>query len=299
MKLADIQIRDPFVLPLKESGLYYLFGTTDIDAWKGSEGFNCYHSRDLENWEGPLPAFRPPPDFWSKSQYWAPEVHAHDGRYFMLATFNPEQGYRGTQVLVSEKPEGPYVPWSDRAVTPPNWQCLDGTLHIDAQGQPWMIFCHEWCQVRNGTICAVRLSSDLKKAVGQPVHLFSATNAPWVRCLTHKENAEWLPAHGRFPAYVTDGPFLHRTADGTLLMLWSSFSTKGYAMGIARSESGTVQGPWTQEPAPIWKEDGGHGMIFRAFDGRLFLTLHQPNNSPHERAVFKELVEQDGSIRLK
>ncbi len=67
---------------------------------------------------------------------------------------------------------------------------------------------------------------------------------------------------------MTDGPFLHRTASGALLMLWSSFSTKGYAMGIARSESGTVVGPWIQEKKPIWKEDGGHGMIFRAFDGK-------------------------------
>jgi len=131
------------------------------------------------------------------------------------------------------------------------------------------------------------------------VHLFSASDAPWVRCLTDKENAEWLPVHGRFPAYVTDGPFLHRTADDSLLMLWSSFTTKGYAMGIAHSESGTILGPWIQEPAPIWKEDGGHGMIFRAFDSRLFLTLHQPNETPLERAAFFELQEKDGSISLE
>jgi beta-xylosidase len=217
----------------------------------------------------------------------------------MLATFNPRRGYRGTQVLASKQPEGPYLPWSDRAVTPPHWQCLDGTLHFDHSGAPWIVFCHEWCQIRNGSICARRLSADLRRAEGQAIHLFSATDAPWVRPLTDKENGEWLPAHGRFPAYVTDGPYLHRKPNGDLLLLWSSFGAKGYAMGLARSETGTIQGPWKQEARPIWKEDGGHGMIFRAFDNRLILTLHRPNQTPHERAVFHELTEHGKSIRLK
>jgi arabinan endo-1,5-alpha-L-arabinosidase len=299
MKLSEIQIRDPFVLPIADRSTYYLFGTTDADPYTGGVGFDCYSSSDLIEWEGPTRAFRRPPGFWAKLQFWAPEVYAHKGRYFMLATFNPGKGYRGTQVLAANRPEGPYKPWSDGPVTPRHWQCLDGTLHIDASGQPWLVFCHEWCQIRNGSICAVRLSADLRRAEGQPIHLFNATDASWVRCLTDKENSEWLPPRWHFPAYVTDGPFLHRTASGALLMLWSSFSTKGYAMGIARSESGTVEGPWIQEKKPIWKEDGGHGMIFRAFDGRLFLTLHQPNNAPHERAAFYELEEHADSIRLK
>jgi arabinan endo-1,5-alpha-L-arabinosidase len=299
MTLSEIAIRDPFVLPLKARGEYFLFGTASVEPWKVGEGFDCYRSCDLVEWDGPIPAFRPPPKFWSKSQFWAPEVHAYKGRYYMFATFNPGAGYRGTQVLVATRPEGPYRPWSDKAVTPRHWQCLDGTLHLGAKGEPWIVFCHEWCQIRNGAIAAQRLTSNLKRAIGTPVHLFSASDAPWVRCLTDRENAEWLPSHGKFPAYVTDGPFLHRTKSGALLMLWSSFSTRGYAMGVARSESGTIHGPWLQEPKPMWKEDGGHGMLFRAFDGRLFLTLHQPNDSPSERATFHELAERGGRLRLK
>ena len=297
MKLSDIPIRDPFVLPVKETRTYYLFGTTGPDPWKGNAGFDCYHSRDLVEWQGSIPAFRPPPDFWAESQFWAPEVHPYHGHYYMFATFNPPKGYRGTQVLAADKPEGPFTPWSDKAVTPKHWQCLDGTLHVDTDGDPWIVFCHEWSQIRNGAVVAQQLSADLKQAIGTPIFLFNATDAPWVRALTDKECAEWPT--GPFPAYVTDGPFLHRTGSGSLLMLWSSFGSKGYAMGIARSESGAIQGPWVQETAPIWKEDGGHGMIFRAFDGRLFITLHQPNTTPQERAVLRELSEQDGTIQLK
>jgi len=69
-------------------------------------------------------------------------------------------------------------------------------------------------------------------------------------------------------------------------------------MGIAHSVTGAVDGPWTHEPEPLWAEDGGHGMLFRAFDGRLLLTLHQPNDTPNERAIFRDVTEQGDSIMV-
>ena len=105
-----------------------------------------------------------------------------------------------------------------------------------------------------------------------------------------------MPA-GRHP-YVTDGPFLHRAADGRLLMLWSSFGDSGYALGVATSESGRVRGPWRQAEHALFPEDGGHGMVFRALDGTLYLTVHQPNDTPNERARLIPLRETaDGLAR--
>ena len=88
------------------------------------------------------------------------------------------------------------------------------------------------------------------------------------------------------PMWVTDGPFLHRRADGALAMLWSSFGEKGYVQALATSDNGELSGTWTPSPAPLFDEDGGHGMLFRAFDGRLLLALHSPNETPRERPVF-------------
>lgn len=288
---ADIQIRDPFVLPIEESGLYYLYGSTDKDIWKGkATGFDVYRSKDLENWEGPFPAFRPPADFWSDTNYWAPEVHIYKGRYYMFATFKAEGVCRGTQILVADDPLGPFVPHSDGPVTPRDWECLDGTLYVDKEGKPWMIFCHEWVQIKDGTICAIQLADDLSKAVGDPIKLFAASEAPWVDQLES-------PRHG--PGYVTDGPFMYHSSDGKLYMLWSSFRGGRYAQGLAASESGDVLGPWEQLPEPLYESDGGHGMIFKTFDGRIMLSLHSPNDTPNERAVFIELEEVDGVLRKK
>jgi len=294
-RTSQIQIRDPFVLLEEKSGWYYLFGTTDPDCWKGpGVGFDCYRGRDLEEWEGPFAAFRPPEGFWATTSFWAPEAHRFGGRYYLFASFKAPHHYRGTQILVADRPEGPYEPVSDGPVTPPDWECLDGTLHVDEAGRPWIVFCHEWVQTHNGGMYALRLSSDLSTPDSRPVFLFSASEAAWVMHPGWPETA----ARIRFPCYVTDGPFLHRLRDGGLVMLWSSIGTEGYAMGIAHSASGTVEGPWLQEEQPIWGKDGGHGMVFRSFDGRLSMTLHTPNQTPNERALFVPVEERDGSLRV-
>ena len=81
-------------------------------------------------------------------------------------------------------------------------------------------------------------------------------------------------------------------------MLWSSFSDTGYAMGIATSVSGILAGPWRQAEQPLIGKDAGHGMIFRTFDGRLMIAAHTPNETPHERPVFLEVVEKGGTLAL-
>ncbi|MFJ9390779.1 glycoside hydrolase family 43 protein [Nocardioides sp. NPDC101246] len=289
MRLSEIQIRDPYLVRDPASGDWLLFGSTDPNIWEGPGiGFDTYRSADLQEWSGPHPAFRPPADFWSDGQFWAPEVHRNQEGWFMFATFTGPDGRRGTQVLNAEAPEGPYRPWSDGPVTPRVWQCLDGTLFVDDDGDPWIVFCHEWIQIGDGAVYAQRMSADLKCATGTPVHLFDASSAAW---------AEPMPG-GPVPAYVTDGPFLHRLADGGLVMLWSSIGRQGYAMGVARSTTGRVTGPWTQEPEPLWPADGGHGMIARLDEGELVLTLHQPNDTPNERTVLRRLIETNGTIAI-
>lgn len=293
LRLDEIQIRDPFLLPLPEEDVHYLFGSTDADIWNPpATGFDCYRSTDLTVWEGPIPAFRPPAGFWSDRNFWAPEVHRYRERFFMFATFKADGVARGTQILVADEPAGPYRPWSDGPVTPRDWECLDGTLHVDDDGSPWIVYCHEWVQVGDGEVVAQRLSEDLRGTADDPVLLFHASEAAWARPLQHR----LLPPGVN--GYVTDGPFLHRLASGALLMLWSSHGEAGYAMGVARSASDGVLGPWEQQPEPIWARDGGHGMIARTLHGDLLLTLHQPNRTPDERPVLRRLIETDDGVRL-
>ena len=82
-------------------------------------------------------------------------------------------------------------------------------------------------------------------------------------------------------------------------MLWSSFvKGTGYAQSYAISESGTLQGPWKQEEIPFYTKDGGHGMLFKTFEGKLKLVMHQPNGDPYERPRIFDITETEDGIKF-
>jgi beta-xylosidase len=278
MKKNEIALRDPFILPFE--GYYYMTGTRAATCWGEADGFDGYVSQDLDNWDGPFEIFHRPDGFAPDRNYWAPEIHLWKGSFYLFATFgNSRLGNRkGTMILKSDAPLGPYHVHSDGWITPKDWNCLDGTFYVSKDGNPYMVFSHEWVDIGDGEIMAMRLSEDLTHAVGQPRKLFAASMAkPWVRSI---KNRQW-----NGPIYVTDGPFLYRKNDKELLLLWASFGENGYAEAIARSDSGEITGNWSIDPIPLFADNGGHGMIFRTFEGKEYLVLHRPNETPEERPV--------------
>lgn len=285
LKSSEIHIRDPFIVPVPEEGKYYLYGTTDYYFWGGRGiGFDTFISGNLNEWDGPFPVFRREPGFWGDRNFWAAEVHRYGNRYYMFASFKAEGVCRATQIFVSDSPKGAFRLHSDGPVTPGGWESIDGTLFVDEIGDPWMLFIHEWVQIHDGEVCAIRLTSDLTKPVGEPILFFHGSDAPWVKRGPDQKD------------FVTDGPFLYRAENGTLLMLWSSFGEEGYAIGIARSTSGKVTGPWVHDTEPLYSKDGGHGMLFRTFDGSLMLTFHSPNKTPEERLVILPIQDNNSCL---
>lgn len=290
--IRDVHISDPFILADDKTGLYYTYVQfVDVNLFpelKQDEAcFYVLKSKDLINWSVPKVCFEKK-TFWADKDYWAPEVHMWKGRYYLISSFRAEGKLRGCQALVSDSPEGPFTPVGDKPITPEGWQCLDGTLFVDDEGQPWLVFCHEWMQVYDGQVCAVKLSDDLSKMISEPEILFRASDAPW------RGNAT---ADG---GLVTDGPFLYRLPGGTLIMLWSSFSERGgYTVGYCRSASGTIHGPWIQEEIPLFALDGGHAMLFRSFGGELMMSLHCPNIHEKKRILLFEMDDSDNKLSIK
>jgi hypothetical protein len=164
---------------------------------------------------------------------WAPEVHEYKGKFYLFATLHNNDALlsappdvwrtnhlRGSIVAGSDSPEGPFQVLKKTGPHPPtNFMTLDGTLYVDPAGQPWMVYAHEWIQVIDGTMEAIRLKDDLSDSIGDPMHLFKASDAPWI-------NAERKPSV-RQNQYVTDGPQLYRTKTGKLVMLWASYKSRG------------------------------------------------------------------------
>lgn len=267
--LDSIYMSDPFVLADKATKTYYMTGTGGL-MWK---------SKDLATWSGPYRVTETDPEGWMgpRPMIWAAEIHPYAGKYYYFATFTNRAvnidtvmgnviERRACHVLVSDAPDGPYKPVSEADYLPDNQPTLDGTLWVDTDGKPYLVFCHEWLQNRNGTVEKVELTADLSATTGERTVLFHASDSPWSR-----ENTD---DGTDMPNMVTDGPFLFRTHKGRLGMLWSSWVHDVYMQGVAYSSSGTLDGPWIQEPEPITPPNFGHGMIFRTFDGRTLMAVH-------------------------
>ena len=275
LKRDEIRIRDPFILTDRDEGCYYMYGTTALveSSIRAKDYFSVYKSYDLENFFEPVTVFCGSDiGFWADRDFWAPEVHKYNGKYYLFGSCKAEGKCRGTQIFVSDTPSGVFTPISDGPITPGDWECLDGTLWVE-DGIPYIVFSHEWVQVKDGEICAMALSEDLKTAVGEPFILFKASDC--------KDVSEIREGSGN---YVTDGPFFYRE-DGVLKMIWSSFYRGRYL--VLGAESDSLHGEW-KHTGSKFDFDGGHAMIFDSLEGKRFISLHSPNTSGLERAKFFE-----------
>jgi len=279
LKISDMHIRDPFILVDRENQVYYMHVN-------GDKKVKVYKSKDLTTWKDMGTSFAPGSDFWGKSDFWAPDVYLYKGKYYLFITLSAPNTKRGTSILVSDKPEGPFKPLVNKAVTPTEWMCLDGALYVDKNNTPWILYCHEWLEVGDGEVVAQKLKDDLTETIGDPVVLFKASAAPWVGDITS----------GTSTGKVTDAPFIYRQDNGQLIMLWSSFRKDGkYAIGQATSKSGSVTGPWTHEPESLNGDDGGHAMLFNDIKGRLMISYHSPNSNT-ERPIIKQVYINNGKV---
>jgi hypothetical protein len=129
-----------------------------------------------------------------------------------------------------------------------------------------MIYCHEWLQNLNGTVEKIMLKPDLSGTIGRGQVLFRASNSPWSR---EKDKDGGFKFNK-----VTDGPYVFRTQTGRLGMIWTSWVLNVYTQGVAYSQSGTLNGPWVQEPEPVTPPNFGHGMIFTDFAGKTLMAIH-------------------------
>lgn len=267
--LHDIRLSDPAILADKETSTYYMTGTGGM-LWK---------SKDLATWSGPYLVTKTNPESWMgpRPMIWAAELHKYNNKYYYFATFTNREividtvkgnaiNRRASHVLVSNNPDGPYVPMQDETYLPANLPTLDGTFWVDTDNKPYMVYCEEWLVNWNGTMEKIQLKPDLSGTIGKRKIMFFAHDSPW-----SKDKDQY----GRtVPNKVTDGPYLFKTQTGKLGMIWTSWVLSDYVQGVAYSESGTLDGPWVQEREPITPPNFGHGMLFRTFDGTLLMSAH-------------------------
>lgn len=292
MKRRDIRIRDPFIL--YENGTYYMYTSS------GERTLSCYRSKDLDNWEEGGILFEIPQDFWAYKDVWAGEVHKYKGRYYLFVSLLGKNGLRGTQIAVSDKPDGRFVPLVDRAVTPLDKSCIDGTLYV-CDGKPYILYSHDWpdnyFEETNeyiGEIWCSELTEDLTAMKGDAVRLFASNEVPISKATP--DNTNWEGRKSK--RYGSDAPFVQRLSGGALYLTWSPYLDDHYVVLGAVSESGSVFGPWEHLDKPLFEDDGGHAMFFNDADGRKIMCIHAPERHMLERAHLYHIVEDGSRLRI-
>ncbi len=144
---------DPFIL--KAGELWYMTDSLPPYAAAGErpgeqgaqrcKGVPLYKSADLRHWSFVDLIVPSPPDdsVWYNERFWAPELFAHNGRYYVTVNCTDGvKGQLGCLMAASENIEGPYT-----VLTPdePLAWGNDAHLFADENGGVWLFETGIWC----------------------------------------------------------------------------------------------------------------------------------------------------------
>ena len=242
----SILTSDPAILADPVTKKYYMTSSGFTIDGKPVRGFGKIFSlvsEDLVHWSEPQIIFDSTlyPDFWGKTGYPAVEMHYLLGKYYLATTSTPQYSTLHPMIVCADNPLGPFRPLSNEPYGPRDWDMLDCTLYVDEENHPWLIYSHLWYEVSDGQMLLQSLSDDFSRTTHGPMILFRGSDAAW------SDDQIWSKTDG---GGVAEAPFLYRSDEGELWMLWTGRSRTGYCLGYAKSETGKIWGPWKQMERP-------------------------------------------------
>lgn len=296
----SLYIADPFVF--FEGGTYYLYGTS------ASDGFTCWTSTDLVEWEDRGYAWRRDADSWGRKSFWAPEVIRHKSSYYMIYSAHGTTCFGSGLRLclaVADHPGGPFkdlhAPLFDLG-----FSCIDGHLFIDEDETPYLYYemvgaVGEHWEGKGflwGVIMGVALSDDLSDLLHEP-RLCLYPSQDW-------EGTESMKARSNEGMTVIKH-------EGRYYMTYSAnhYADPNYGIGFAWSDK--PLGMWVKHPHnPILKQyreigvsGPGHNSIIKSPDQSEYFVVYHSHADPEQPSGKRILnidrmhFHPDGSISIQ
>ena len=284
--VKQVDVHDPAMA--RDGGTYYLYST--------GPGIPFYTSKDMVHWATRGRVFATEPA-WARGvntdfngHVWAPDVIAHDGKYYLYyAVSAGGEGDSAIGVTTSKTldPASPNYKWEDQGIVLRSvagrdlWNAIDPNVIVDEAGKPWMVFGSFWSGIK-----LVKL------------------NASWTRLA---EPEEWFaPAKRQRSVFVDDkapgpaeieGPFLLKHKDYYYLFASWGLCCRGknstYRMVVGRSKA--ITGPYLDKEGKDMAQGGGSplmaenknwsgwgGQSVYDFDGNDYVVFHAYENADNE-----------------
>ncbi|MEO5595178.1 MAG: glycoside hydrolase family 43 protein [Chitinophagaceae bacterium] len=307
-----VKLGDPYVL--YTDGTYYIYGTG------ASNGFPAYKSADLVNWQSLGQVYtRDTNTSWGIHSFWAPEVYKVNNKYYMFYSAqwknNPTNELENFRIgiVVSDKPEGPFIDFSDKPVFDPGYPIIDADVFFDKDGRAYLYYsrcCYKhpvesglatmakqkgwYNEIEESWVYGIELKPDFSGVIGEPVLLLrppvsiNDKQAEWEsRSVTSREvNRRW-----------TEGSVTFKK-DNIYYIMYSAnnFAGQNYAVGYATSTS--PLGPFTKAANnPVLEKNtarggtvtgtGHNNIIYSPDKKEMFCVYHARTSATgNDRVVF-------------
>jgi GH43 family beta-xylosidase len=229
-RLYDGYFADPFVLATEDGYVAVGTGGTSNDRV-----FEALTSADLLDWASHGTVLERLPASLG-DQYWAPEIAAADGRYWMYYSIGHGTDGHHLRVAGSESPLGPYI---DLGVdlTPNELFAIDPHPFRDVDGGWYLFFARDVLDdPRPGTQLTVAPLTSMT-SIGTAVTALAA-NADWQ--IYERER----PMYGsRYTWHTLEGPSVVRR-HGRYWMTYSGGAWTGDGYGVDWAVADSPLGPW-------------------------------------------------------
>ena len=267
----DHYFADPFVMEAPASGSRYVaVGTGTVPD---DRVFEVLVSDDLVHWRSVGGALERPEG--CGSDFWAPEVAEHEGRWWMYYSCGEGDVGHSLRVAVADDPTGPYV---DQGVdlTPDERFAIDPHPFRDEDGTWYLYYARDVLEgERVGTMLAVDRLDGMTRLAGEPQTVLTPS-ADWQIFLRQRE------MYGRtYDWHTLEGPFVRRR-DGRYWCFYSggSYLEPSYGVGVAVADA--PLGPWSApaDAGPILRTvpervvGPGHNSVVTSPSGTDVIVYH-------------------------
>ncbi|WP_424952615.1 glycoside hydrolase family 43 protein [Deinococcus sp.] len=261
---------DPFVL--EHAGTYYAYGTTPGTQQHGV--FALLSSPNLTDWTPLGRVLAPLESGWT--DYWAPEVAQHGGRFYLY--FSAGRGDRGhhLRVAVADHPAGPFTD-QNLVLTPDLPFAIDPHPFRDEDGQWYLYYATDLLDgERVGTSLVVQPLRDMLTLEGGPQTVLRASH-DWQRY-----QAERNMYGAVYDWHTLEGPFVVRRG-GSYYCFYSGGAWTDPSYGVSYAVAGAPLGPWHEPEAgtPVILKTvtghvigPGHNSLVQAPDGETVVVYH-------------------------